>query len=218
MPGNRGQQLHMDHRVSARRSGRLVAGATEDRGEVDSPEFQRNRYAWELFRTFDAFPCVGDGHICEFVPGWQGKDSYYGQTFGIDAGHDFEAYAAGFDRVYGEMADQACGRVPVTKAAEVPAGETFKDEDLFIDVLSASIGADEILRTVNLPNRGQAKNLPEGVVLEATTLLISGMGFEPHVSASCHPASPPFFSTSSAPRSSPLRQRSRQIASSHCRP
>ena len=41
-----------------------------------------NPYTWELFRTFDAFPCVGDGHICEFVPGWQGEGAYYGQTFG----------------------------------------------------------------------------------------------------------------------------------------
>jgi len=141
-------------------------------------EDQHNRYTWELFRTFDAFPCVGDGHICEFVPGWQGEGAHYGKTFGVDAGHDFESYAAGFDKVFEEMADQAYGRVPMTKAAEGPDAETFKDEDLFIDVLSAAMGEDEILRTVNLPNYGQATNLPEGAVLEATTL-ISGMGFEP---------------------------------------
>jgi alpha-galactosidase len=135
-------------------------------------------YTWELFRTFDAFPCVGDGHICEFVPGWQGKGAYYGRTFGIDAGHSFEEYAAGFDKVYDEMADQAHGRAPVTKSEVDLTGETFKDEDLFIDVLNASMGEDEILRTVNLPNTGQASNLPPGAVLEATTL-VSGAGFEP---------------------------------------
>jgi alpha-galactosidase len=144
-----------------------------------TPQADHNRYTWELFRTFDAFPCVGDGHICEFVPGWQGKGAYYGRTFGIDAGHGFEEYAAGFDKVFDDMADQAYGRVPMTKASEEEhAGETFKDEDLFIDVLSAAMGEDEILRTVNLPNHGTATNLPEGAVLEATTL-ISGMGFEP---------------------------------------
>lgn len=145
----------------------------------NDPAFAHNRYTWELFRTFDAFPCVGDGHICEFVPGWQHKGAYYGQTFGVNAGHRFEDYAAGFDRVFEEMADQAYGRAPIVKAEEQPAaGETFKDEDLFIDVLSAAMGEDEILRTVNLPNQGQAANLPDGAVLEATTL-ISGMGFEP---------------------------------------
>jgi alpha-galactosidase len=141
-------------------------------GEIGS------NYTWELFRMFDAFPCVGDGHICEFMPGWQGKGAYYGKTFGIDAGHAFEAYAAGFDRVYEEMADQAYGRAPVTKSQVDLSGETFKDEDLFIDVLNASLGEAEILRTVNLPNAGQASNLPMGAVLEATTF-ISGAGFEP---------------------------------------
>jgi alpha-galactosidase len=147
--------------------------------DADAPAFQRNPYTWELFETFDAFPCVGDGHICEFVPGWQGRGAYYGKTFGVDAGHSFEEYAAGFDKVFEEMADQAYGRTPITKAPEdESAGETFKDEDLFIDVLSAATGEDEILRTVNLPNQGQAINLPKGAVLEATTL-INGMGFQP---------------------------------------
>ena len=148
------------------------------REKPDDRRVKGQPYAWELFRTFDAFPCVGDGHICEFVPGWQGKGAYYGKTFGIDAGHSFEAYAARFDKVFQEMADQAYGRAPMTKAAEDTAGETLKDEDLFIDVLSASMGEDEILRTVNLPNTGQATNLPDGAVLEATTL-INGTGFQP---------------------------------------
>jgi alpha-galactosidase len=146
-------------------------------GKLTSGEIAES-YTWELFRTFDAFPCVGDGHICEFVPGWQSKGAYYGRTFGIDAGHSFEEYAAGFDEVYAEMADQAYGRAPVAKSEVDLSGETFRDEDLFIDVLNASLGEDEILRTVNLPNTGQASNLPKGAVLEATTL-ISGAGFEP---------------------------------------
>jgi len=148
------------------------------REKADDRRIKGQPYTWELFRTFDAFPCVGDGHICEFVPGWQGQGAYYGKTFGVDAGHNFEDYAAGFDKVFDEMADQAYGRVPVTKASEEPAADTFKDEDLFIDVLGASMGEAEITRTVNLPNVGQATNLPAGAVLEATTL-ISGMGFQP---------------------------------------
>ena len=145
--------------------------------EAKGPELG-NPYTWELFRMFDAFPCVGDGHICEFVPGWQGEGAYYGQTFGMDF-HNFENYAAGFDTVFDEMADQAYGRAPILKRAENPdEKEVFKDEDLFIDVLTASMGEDEIFRTVNLPNTGQASNLPSGAVLEATTL-INGDGFQP---------------------------------------
>ena len=40
------------------------------------------------------------------------------------------------------------------------------------------MGAGSILRTVNLPNVGQASNMPAGAVLEAT-MLINGDGFQP---------------------------------------
>lgn len=151
----------------------LVRQVMEERGsELGNP------YSWELFRMFDAYPCVGDGHICEFIPGWQGEGAYYGKTFGTTF-HNFEAYAAKFDRIFEEMADQAYGRAPIVKRADNPAEkDMFKDEDLFIDVLNASMGEAEIFRTVNLPNIGQASNLPLGAVLEATTL-INGDGFQP---------------------------------------
>ena len=137
-----------------------------------------NLHTWELFRMFDAFPCVGDGHICEFIPGWQGQGAYYGKTFGTTY-HNFEQYAATFDQIFADMADQAYGRAPLIKRADNPLEkDVFKDEDLFIDVLNASMGADSILRTVNLPNVGQASNMPAGAVLEATTL-INGDGFQP---------------------------------------
>ena len=165
-----------DFRHDGRDAWPLVRAKMEE--QPDAPEIQRNPYTWELFRLFDAFPCVGDGHICEFVPGWQAKGAYYGRTFGIDAGHAFEEYAAGFDRVFEEMRAQADGRAPLIDSEDNTSGELFKDEDLFIDVLDAAMGNDEIMRTVNLPNRGQAANLPQGAVLEATTL-ISGRGFEP---------------------------------------
>ncbi len=166
-----------DFRYEGKDAWPLVRARLQEK--ADAKEVKGQPYTWELFRLFDAFPCVGDGHICEFVPGWQGKGAYYGKTFGLDAGHSFEEYAAGFDRVFQEMEDQAYGRAPiVTKSADNSAGETFKDEDLFIDVLNAGLGESEIFRTVNLPNVGQASNLPMGAVLEATTL-IDGRGFQP---------------------------------------
>lgn len=137
-------------------------------------------YTSELFETFDAFPCVGDGHICEFVPGFQAKGAYYGKTFGIDGGHDFEHYAKSWDTVFEDMADQAYGRKPLEKISDNEAGETFRDEDLFIDVLSAVMGGTPVERTVNLPNKGQVSNLPVGAVLESTTL-VNSAGFHPLV-------------------------------------
>jgi alpha-galactosidase len=134
-------------------------------------------YAWELFDTFDAFPCVGDGHICEFVPGFQAKGAYYGKTFGIDGGVDFTKYAAKWDDVFADMEAQAYGVKPV-EPIPTHTAETYQDEDYFIDVMSALLDGESIERTVNLPNRGQAPGLPLGAILEQTTL-INAAGFHP---------------------------------------
>lgn len=134
-------------------------------------------HTWELFDAFDAFPCVGDGHICEFIPGFQGEKAYYGKTFGIDAGHSFEHYAASWDDVFEDMRAQAYGEKPLVKIEE-RSSNTFRDEDYFIDVVSALLDGERCECTVNLPNRGQAPGLPMGAVLEQTTL-INGAGFHP---------------------------------------
>jgi alpha-galactosidase len=144
----------------------------EDKTELGNP------YTWELFRMFDAFPCVGDGHISEFVPGWQGEGAYYGKTFGVDF-HNLDEYHTEFDKVYEEMKAQAYGQAPILKRPENEL-DIFKDEDLFIDVLTARMGGAAIFRTVNLPNIGQTDSLPRGAVVEATTL-INGDGFQPLV-------------------------------------
>jgi alpha-galactosidase len=155
----------------------LVRKAMKNRAE----EVRKMPYAWELFEAFDAFPCVGDGHICEFVPGFQGKGAYYGRTFGVDAAHNFEEYAKSWDRVFEDMADQAYGKKPLEIKVEKNRikGETFRDEDLFIDVLNALGGGEPVERTVNLPNKGQAANIPFGAVLEGTTL-VNSAGFHPY--------------------------------------
>jgi len=128
-------------------------------------------YTWELFTTFGAFPCVGDGHICEFVPGWQEKGAYYGKTFGVDAGESFEQYARHWDEVFARMEAQADGRIPIDVRPGPSGQETFGDEDFFAEVLFSWLGAGAVWRTVNLPNEGQAAGLPRGAVLESTTLI-----------------------------------------------
>ena len=144
------------------------------RGKMEKEELREGGpFTWELFQTFDAFPCVGDGHICEFVPGWQGKGAYYGETFGLGK-KSFEEYAAHWDKVFDDMKEQAYGRAPVTRRTEDPEQDTFRDEDLFAEVLSAAFGEGEIIRTVNLPNNGQAANILPGGTLEGTTFIHGG--------------------------------------------
>jgi alpha-galactosidase len=139
----------------------------------------KNAFTWELFDAFGAYPCVGDGHICEFFPEFQKKGAYYGKTPGVDGINNFEAYAATWDATFQDMADIAYGKKPLDDEDPEHA-EAFKDEDLFIDVLMSLMGEKSVERTVNLPNSGQAPGLPLGAVLEMTTL-VNGAG--------CHPLS-----------------------------
>jgi len=130
-------------------------------------------YTWEMFQAFDAFPVVGDGHILEFVPGWQGKGAYYGKTFGVD-NHDFTEYARHWDRVFARMERIADGATPVDVRPDGPEKDTFEDEDFFAEVMMAFRGEAAFHRTVNLPNDGTVANLPRGAVLEATTYIADG--------------------------------------------
>ena len=140
-----------------------------------------NPFTWELFDTFGAFPTVGDGHICEFMPPLLGKGAYYGKTFGVDAG-DFAGYAKHWDNVFADMADQAYGRKPLELQPEPEPGKanTFRDETLFTDILLAALcNGAPVERTVNLPNNGVVPNLPNDAVLEMTTL-VNASGFHPY--------------------------------------
>jgi alpha-galactosidase len=140
-------------------------------------EVEKNPLTWDLFETFGYFPVVGDGHISEFIPGWLGKNAYYGHTLGIDAHHNFEEYAATFDVVFKEMEDEAYGRKPLTRGGYSYDGQ-FKEEVMFEKILSALSGDIEFYNSVNMPNTGQAINLPMGAVLESTALF-NGSGIHP---------------------------------------
>ena len=157
-------------------NGENVLNKIKEAMRADESKRVGGQYAWELFDTFGAFPTVGDGHICEFMPAMQAKGAYYGATFGVDGGHDFEKYAKYWDDVCAGMEAQAYGHKPL----ELPENDgepKFSDEDLFIDVLMAATGGGvPVERTVNLPNNGVVKNLPDDAVIESTAL-INSAGF-----------------------------------------
>jgi alpha-galactosidase len=143
----------------------------------DRKEMEHNPLTWDLFESFGYFPVVGDGHISEFIPGWQGKNAYYGHTLGVDAHHNFEEYASQFDVVFKEMEDEAYGRKPLTRGGYSYDGQ-FKEEVMFEKILAALSGETEFYNSVNLPNTGQATNLPPGAVLESTAQF-NGSGIHP---------------------------------------
>jgi alpha-galactosidase len=143
-------------------------------------EREKNRHTWDLFDIYDAWPTVGDGHICEFIPGFQEKEAYFGKTFGIDGQHNFKTYAKHWDDVFQDMTDQAYGKKPLEDLPDDKGGITFRDEDFFTEVVMAVLGGGKpVERTVNLPNRGTVSLLPADAVLEATTL-VNDCGFHPY--------------------------------------
>jgi alpha-galactosidase len=129
---------------------------------------------WDLFQTYGAYPAVGDGHVVEFMPGeWQKKGGYFGKTLGIDGTHSFEEDIIERDeRIFQRMKDKAYGRIPVQEEDEI--GEYSQ----LVEILRSVWYDEPGYYSVNLPNAGQAGNLPMGAVLEATSL-VNGSGFHP---------------------------------------
>jgi alpha-galactosidase len=129
---------------------------------------------WELFQAYGAWPAVGDGHVVEFMPGeWHKKGGYYGKTLGIDRPHNLDQDIIERDeRVFQHMKDKAYGKVPYDVDDEV--GEYSET----VAILNSYFKDQPRWISANLPNFGQASNLPMGAVLEATTL-VNGSGFHP---------------------------------------
>jgi len=159
--------------------GECVLNKVKEIMRNDESKRAGGQFTWELFDTFGAFPVVGDGHICEFMPLMQAKGAYYGKTFGVDGGHDFEKYAKYWDDVCEDMDAQAYGRKPLV-LPDMSGEPSFSDEDLFIDVVMAATGGGAAVeRTVNLANNGIAPNLPPDAILEVTAL-VNSAGFHPY--------------------------------------
>jgi len=144
----------------------------EKLAEKLGPEGQN--LCWDLFRAYGAFPAVGDNHVVEFMPGdWQKKGGYFGKTLGLDGANNFEVNIIEHDeRVFQRMKDKAYGRLPIDADDEI--GEYSQ----LVEILRSIWYDEPRYYSVNLPNAGQAGNLPMGAVLEATTL-VNGSGFHP---------------------------------------
>lgn len=127
---------------------------------------------WDLFQIYGAFPAVGDGHVIEFFPGMHTLDNPYNQK--LNPQHHFESIIERDERIFQLMKDKAYGRIPVTQQTDDEVGEYSQ----LVEILRAVMDDKPGYYSVNLPNMGQAANLPQGAILEATTL-INGSGFHP---------------------------------------
>jgi alpha-galactosidase len=140
-------------------------------------------FSWQLLQHFGAFPAPMDRHVTEFFPQFYREGQYFGRTLGVDV-FSFEGTIADGDRGYATMQAHACGPEPL------PANyfDQFGGEhEQVIDIIAAVRQDQNLLVSANLPNTGQAPNLPAGAVIESPAL-VNGEGLRPLALAPLPPA------------------------------
>lgn len=125
----------------------------------------------ELFLAFDAFPAPMDRHITEFFPQMFGSESgYYGKTLGIDS-FCFERTISKGDNEFEAMREEAHKPGPLGEQYS----ERFSGEHEQVMDIIESIRADRgTVFSANVPNTGQAPNLPPDSVIECPCRATAG--------------------------------------------
>ncbi|HHN46973.1 MAG TPA: hypothetical protein ENN09_05980 [Planctomycetes bacterium] len=148
---------------------RFEEAGTSGRG--DAVPTEDNPFSWRLCLLFGAFPAVLDRHVAEFFP-WMfsAKGAYYGGTLGVD-GYSIEAVIANGDRIFDEMRKTAHSKKPLNDDfLKSTSGEHEQVTDIIRNIRS---GAGTVY-SANLPNRGQAPNLPYDAVIECPAIASGG--------------------------------------------
>jgi alpha-galactosidase len=136
-------------------------------GDLDDASYfvDGNQIAFDLYDRFGAFPAAGDRHLAEFVP-WY-----------LDVDDPREVQRWGI-RV--TPSEYRTGAWPDgdRRREELLAGEEELDlsrsGEEAVDIVRALVGLAPLKTNLNLPNRGQAPDLPEGAVVETNVLLTAG--------------------------------------------
>jgi alpha-galactosidase len=127
-------------------------------------------FAWQCLLWFGAFPSPEDRHVTEFFPQFFRAGSYYGKTLGVDE-FSFEGTIEVGDRIYAEMQADALAPEPLpANYFEKHGGE----QEQVIEIIRAIRENRPFTFFANLPNQGQAPNLPLGAVIEAPAVATGG--------------------------------------------
>jgi len=125
-----------------------------------------NPFSWQLLRLFGAFPAVLDRHVTEFFPQIFRTGSYYGRTLGVDA-FSFEGTIASGDRKYAEMHADA-------HSAQLLGADYFErlggEHEQVLEIIAAIRHERGQIFSANLPNSGQAPNLPRDAIVEGPAI------------------------------------------------
>jgi alpha-galactosidase len=115
-----------------------------------------NRVRLELFRRFGVLPGSGDHHVAEFFPGFVTPENDYGSNWKV--------HIYGLRKHMADADDDVTHYEAVRDSDEV---SRFPSGELVATLIEALVTGTRRDLPVNLPNRGQVTNLPDGVVVEA---------------------------------------------------
>lgn len=126
------------------------------RGWTKADILASNRLKLEFFKTFGVLPGSSDTHVAEFFPWFVTPLSDFGRTWGV---HQYG--------IAGHRSDKAADdewAAQLEKGEEIP--EWMISGELVAPLVSAIVERRSTALPMNLPNDGQVKDLPSGVVVE----------------------------------------------------
>jgi alpha-galactosidase len=139
-------------------------------GSPFDPSFE-HPFSWQCLLWFEAFPAPMDRHVTEFFPQLFRDGSYYGKTLGIDEFRFEDTIAAG-DEIYEEMRRDALNPEPLTEAYFT---RHEGEQEQVVEIIQAIHDNEPKMFFANLPNTGQAPNLPVDTIVE-TPAVTDGHG------------------------------------------
>jgi alpha-galactosidase len=158
-PGDRGDEPIWMAPVDSMHWRKVSAGTDWTKADVVA----NNRIKFELFRRFGVLPGSADTHVSEFFAGFVTPASDFGRDWGVHhyglSGHQQDKTAD--DRALAEL-------LSADEVTPWPSGE------LVAELLDGTVTGHARHLPMNLPNRGQVEDLPDGVVVECIGTTTSG--------------------------------------------
>lgn len=144
--------------------------------DTEIPHFMDNPLSWELYERIGGLPAVVDRHAVEFFPERYPGGRFFGRQLGIDAFPIEEVIARG-EKTYRAMLSQG------EAEGEVEAKLFHRSEgehEQLVEMIHSLLYDERKTFSVNIPNEGAVKGLPDDAVLEIPGIA-TGLGFCPMV-------------------------------------
>jgi len=151
-----------------RMRGRTLAEVLRESGDTSSVFYSHKLIASELFEQYGVLPYGGDRHTAEFFSHYLAPDDRRLARYKI-ARTPVQWRRASAKKKRQRVLALASGKEPLEK---------HRSREAAADIIRTMTCGGDFIDVMNVPNRGQVANLPEGTVVE-TLGVINALGFTP---------------------------------------